>query len=44
MMNNRSRFLGLIGHDRGLLALFGGIVVVAVIMLSLAITAGIWYL
>jgi hypothetical protein len=44
MMNNRNRFLGLIGHDKELLALFGGIVVVAVIMLSLAITAGIWYL
>ncbi|MFC1905296.1 hypothetical protein ACFLXL_00625 [Chloroflexota bacterium] len=43
-MNNRNKVLTFIGHDKGLLALFTGIVLVFVAMISLVITAGICYL
>jgi hypothetical protein len=40
----KTKVLDVVSHDRELLALFGGILLVAVAMLSLAITAGVWYL
>jgi hypothetical protein len=43
-MNNRNKTLTPISHDKRLLVLFTGIVLVVIVMISLIITAGICYL
>ncbi len=43
-MNSCGKIFTLIGQDKGLLALFSGLILIAAVMLSLAITAGIMYL
>lgn len=43
-MNKRSRFLAILKSDRKLSAMFGGIVLDGLFLVSLIITAGIWYL
>ena len=40
----KTKVLALIGHDRGLLALFTGMILTVVVLVSLAVTAGVWYL
>ncbi len=42
-MNSKS-LVNLITRDRQLLKLFSGMVLSVVVMVSLAVTAGIWYL
>ncbi len=44
MINRNRNILNIISHDRGLLALFGGMLIAIAIVISLAVTAGIWYL
>ena len=43
-MNNVNKFPAILKSDRRLLAMFGGLVLDAVILIGLVITAGIWYL
>ena len=43
-MNNRGKILTLLSQDKGLLALFSGLILITAVMLSLALTAGIVYL
>lgn len=43
-MNNISKFVAVLKNDRKLLAMFSGLVLDAVILIGLAVTAGIWYL
>ena len=41
---NRKNLVNLITRDRQLLRLFSGMILSVAIMVSLAVTAGIWYL
>ena len=43
-MNNRGKNITLIGHDKELLALLSGLILIGAVMLSLAVTAGFLYL
>ena len=43
-MNNRTNTLAKASHDKRLLALFGGIILTLVVLISLIVTAGIAYL
>ena len=43
-MNSNKRFLAVLGSDRELLAIFSGIVLTGIALISLMITAGICYL
>jgi len=43
-MNGRSKILNLISHDKGLLVLLSCVILSGIILLIVAITAGIWYL
>jgi len=42
-MNNKS-FLALLSTDRQLRVIFSGVVISAIALLSVAVTAGVWYL
>jgi hypothetical protein len=42
-MNNK-RLLNLLSMDRDLRAIFSGIILTSVALISMAVTAGIWYL
>lgn len=41
---NRKNLVNLITRDRQLLRLFSGMILSVAIMISLAVTAGVWYL
>lgn len=45
-MINRSKIkvMTLVSHDKGLLAIFTGMILTVIALLSLAVTAGVWYL
>ncbi len=42
-MNNK-KLLSILGGDKQLLAMFSGVILCAVALLSMAVTAGVWYL
>ncbi len=42
-MNNRKKLLAILGDDRELLTLFSGVVLSGIALVTLAVTAGIWY-
>jgi hypothetical protein len=44
IMNDRFKILTLISHDKGLLLLLSCVILSGIILLIVAITAGIWYL
>jgi hypothetical protein len=45
-MNNQTKIkvMALVAHDRGLLVLFSGIILTAVALISLVVTATVWFL
>ena len=38
------KLLTILGNDKGLLAMFSGIVFIGITFICLAVTAGVWYL
>lgn len=43
-MNNQKKLLTILGHDKGLLGMFSGIILSAIGLISVAVTACVWYL
>ncbi len=43
-MNNGKKLLTILGHDKGLLGMFSGMVLSVIGLISVAVTACVWYL